>query len=140
MNRLLRATLLTPTPFWRLLAIATLATLLALVFVLGQKPISIGIFQPPMDKVAHLSLFFVVSGLIWVATGARSPSLIIGCAAVVGFLDEFAQQFNPGRTVSFADWLFDLAGAILFLMVVGMVRHRDIRRHTMAAAVVSSRG
>ena len=137
MIRLIRTILLAPTPFWRLAAFGILSTLVALLFILGQKPIAVDLFTAHWDKVAHLVAFFGFSGLVWVASGARSHTLVLVAAATIGFLDEYAQQFNPGRTVSYADWLMDMAGAVLLIVFVEAVRRLTGRRAEGSVALAS---
>ena len=70
------------------------------------------------DKIAH----FLVFGLLATAV-LRIPQLrnmnwrgVLIAAAIVSFYgvcDEFRQSLTPGRSVEFADWIADTAGALL---------------------------
>ena len=81
------------------------------------------------DKVVHMLMY---AGLGWLVARAeprwvrRSASFVLVALALsaLGALDEWHQQFIPGRAASADDWLADSAGAVLALLAAA-VRHRQ---------------
>ena len=81
------------------------------------------------DKVVHLLMY---AGLAWLVARAEprwvraaGPLVLVALAlSALGALDEWHQQFIPGRGASVADWLADSAGAALALLAAA-VRHRQ---------------
>lgn len=84
-------------------------------------------FQLSKDKIGH----FLVFGLL--ATSVlRTPGLVkrgwqgAVIAAMItityGGLDEWRQSFTPNRSVEFADWIADTAGAIVATTLYHFVR------------------
>lgn len=67
-----------------------------------------------MDKLAHLLMF--AAGGFWL--GLRLPALATGLALVaLGVLIEWLQSLTPYRSAEFLDWLADVLGAGLGLML-----------------------
>ena len=81
------------------------------------------------DKVVHLAMY---GGLAWLLARAepalvrRATSLLLLAAALstLGALDEWHQQFIPGRGASATDWLADTAGAVLALLMAAARRRQ----------------
>lgn len=66
------------------------------------------------DKVAHGLVFGLIATLV--ARSFRSRRLAwvaIVITSAYGGADEFRQSFTAGRSVEFADWVADTAGALL---------------------------
>jgi VanZ family protein len=78
------------------------------------------------DKAIHLGVYCVLAACVFTACshpdaplylqGHRIAATII-FVAVYGALDEFHQYFVPGRSVEFFDWLADVSGALLFVLL-----------------------
>lgn len=70
---------------------------------------------PGADKVLHALAYGVLGALVARASAVRAPrrALLFGALAGLcwGMLDEWVQGQVPGRTRSWADLLFDTAGA-----------------------------
>jgi VanZ family protein len=122
LRELLMQLALRPSAAQRRLASATLATLVALVFVLGRQPFAVGLLRAPWDKAAHGTLFFGLACLLWVIAGARRGHLVVAIAAALGAADELAQAFAPGRMVDWLDWVADTGGAALGIACLHMLR------------------
>jgi VanZ family protein len=81
------------------------------------------------DKVVHMVMY---AGLAWLVARAepgwvrRAAPLVLVAVAVsaLGAVDEWHQQFIPGRSASAGDWLADSAGAVLALLAAAL-RHRQ---------------
>ena len=75
-----------------------------------------------IDKVAHFFVFGLLATLVarvpavanWRLLGIWSAVVLV---STYGITDEFHQSFTPGRSVEFADWLGDTAGAALGVFV-----------------------
>ena len=71
---------------------------------------------PPVvniDKLVHFSVFGLLATLVARSPGLRRLGYAIVIVSAFGFTDEIRQSFTPGRSVEFADWLADTAGAAL---------------------------
>ena len=71
---------------------------------------------PGADKIAHFG-FYGVAGFLFVlwrreiGTGAVAAVLSAAIfAALLGAVDEFHQQWIPGRSMELLDWVADFAG------------------------------
>src|SRR5688572_23061678 len=68
---------------------------------------------PHLDKVAHFCVYGLL-GTLLVRTGVggrRGPMIALIIASLYGVTDEIHQSFVPGRSMEFADWVADTAGA-----------------------------
>jgi len=103
---------------WPLLLAATIFTLS------GAGQIATPDFDLKLskDKLAH----FLVFGLLATSILRVDPLSRLGwrgaltaatLAIVYGGFDELRQSFTPGRSVEFADWIADTAGAIVAVVV-----------------------
>ncbi len=103
------------------LACAALSILMVWgLFYLGSKPVAVGLFVAPWDKVAHGLFFSALTAPLWVAARGRAPLLIVIAVILVGGLDELHQTTLPGRTADWGDFIADAlagigAGYFLFL-------------------------
>ena len=82
------------------------------------------------DKAVHVAVYFVL-GVLGVGAVARLrrdwPRPLVGSAALVvgalyGALDEYHQSFVAGRHMSMEDWLTDLLGLALAVIVARAAR------------------
>ena len=71
---------------------------------------------PGADKIAHFG-FYGVAGFLFVLwrreTGTGAVVAVVWAAifaALLGAVDEFHQQWIPGRSMEFLDWVADFAG------------------------------
>ncbi len=71
---------------------------------------------PGADKIAHFG-FYGVAGFLFVLwrreTGKGAAVAVVWAAifaALLGAVDEFHQQWIPGRSMEFFDWVADFAG------------------------------
>jgi len=96
----------------------------------GPPPTVPGGIEIP-DKVAHFAAYAVLGGLLWWAAtplgrGTAGALAVVG-GALYGASDELHQLFVAGRTADVRDWLADLGGlaiAVLIALVAGRVRGR----------------
>ena len=93
-----------------------------LLFYLGAKPVAVGLFPEPLDKLAHLAAFFTIATLLWVALDGNLPLLVVALTAGIGALDEWHQLGLPGRSADYTDFLTDLAAAVLAVFVLPRLR------------------
>lgn len=88
------------------------------------------------DKLVHATMYGIFA---WLATRAltrsgqpllRSILLVILGIMVFGALDEWHQQFIPGRSMDLFDWLADLSGAtigtIVAIVAAGTRERREV--------------
>ena len=69
----------------------------------------------PNDKVMHLAVY---TGFGFVLAGLPYPSAAIGMAgSALGALDEQSQRLSPGRDVSMRDWMADVLGISLGILL-----------------------
>lgn len=90
----------------------------------GRDVPSVGI--PHVDKVVHVLLYAVLGLLVARALRPADPSrrpalgaLLVALVAVALFaaLDEWHQQWVPGRSTDVLDWYADLAGGTFALLL-----------------------
>lgn len=75
---------------------------------------------PQQDKILHFVFYAggatILAAALRLLTNVRGAALVVGTAFAIGLLgalDEYNQQFIPGRSgLSIADWTADLAGAL----------------------------
>ena len=70
------------------------------------------------DKVAHFAMYALLAALVvWGWSDRRAMAIIVPATllaiAAYGALDEWHQQFIPGRSMDLNDWLADVAGALV---------------------------
>lgn len=105
---------------WFCLCVAILVV--ALLFYLGSKPIAVGLFPAPFDKLAHFCLYFAIAALLWIAFDGRLPLLVMLLTVGIGAADEWHQASLPGRSADYGDFLTDVLAA--GLAVVLLARRR----------------
>ena len=115
------------SPF-RLGALFAAVAIIAGLFYFGAQPQAAGLFKPPLDKLVHFSLFFVLTSLFWLALAGRWALPLIGFVTLVGALDEWRQAYLPGRTMDGADLLADFLGACCAVLLLEWIRRRTGKR------------
>lgn len=93
-----------------------------LLFYLGAKPVAVGLFPEPLDKLAHLAAFFTIATLLWVALDGHLPLVVVALTAGIGVADEWHQIGLPGRSADYTDFLADLTAAVLAVVVLPRLR------------------
>jgi VanZ family protein len=86
------------------------------------------------DKLIHFIVFGVLGVMIYrsfehaknVLIRMHAYKLSILLAMLYGVLDEVHQYFVPGRDASIADWIADLLGAIIFLLIYRKIFSRRL--------------
>ena len=115
----------------RLLCAAAVLLMVVGLFVGGAQPMAVGLFTEPWDKLAHATVFAVLTALLALALqgkppqpGARwalRPGAALAVAAVlagaVGVADELHQATLPGRVAGLDDLLADAVGVCVGLWV-----------------------
>ncbi len=95
-----------------------LALATSIVFASGNVPAQVPGSFVGLDKLAHFGVFGLLAtlllrtGILWRRSGWRGW-LAVGIVSVFGATDEWHQSFTPGRSVEYADWIADTAGAAL---------------------------
>ena len=114
-----------PSRRLRLLALLLSSTLVFMLFYLGTKPLSGGLFAHPGDKVVHYLFFGGLTGMFWVFWGGvrLADWMAVVMTLGVGIADEWTQAFNPARSSSLGDLTFDLLGALTAVVVLRRLRH-----------------
>ena len=99
------------------LYLAMLAGWVALILTLTSIPDPVfGPSFPGADKLAHFGFYGVMGFLfvLWrreIGTGASAAIVWAAIfAALLGAVDEFHQQWIPGRSMELLDWVTDFAG------------------------------
>ncbi len=113
----------------RLLCAVAVIFMLAGLFVGGAQPVAVGMFTEPWDKLAHATVFAVLTALLALALQGRAPgarwalrpgaALAVAAllAGAVGVADELHQATLPGRVAGLDDLLADAVGVSLGLWV-----------------------
>jgi len=89
------------------------------------------------DKVAHILAYFVfgLSVLMFVLTNSNKSdfkfvaiiTILIG--SIYGLTDEFHQYFVPGRDVEFFDWVADVIGIVLSLLLIKSIKNKIVKKY-----------
>lgn len=88
------------------------------------------------DKVGHCLAYFILTGFICIANMVQNKFYILKThpfiaalifAAFYGMLNEIIQLYVPGRSCDFQDWLADVAGGILAVLILYPVFYKSIR-------------
>jgi hypothetical protein len=94
--------------------------------------ISVGPDVQHLDKVVHFTAYAVLSALILRAMPSPrdvgTVVIVIALVSVFGAVDEWHQSFIPGRSMSFADWVADSAGALAGALSVRFIPFLTPRR------------
>lgn len=94
--------------------------------------VSLGPDGLPLDKVAHFTAYAVLAALMLRATAAPRSwaafAVVLFAVAAFGAVDEWHQSFIPRRSMSFADWVADVSGALVGLLAVRYVPFLSSRR------------
>jgi len=91
-------------------------------FYLGAKPIAVGLFPEPWDKLAHFGAFATLAALAWLTMGRRHPLAALCFTLLVGALDEVHQIWLPGRVADIWDFAADACGACTCLATIQTFR------------------
>ncbi|MGL4474643.1 MAG: VanZ family protein [Shewanella sp.] len=70
---------------------------------------------PHLDKIGHLSGFFCLSLLTYLAFKPKWPILLMIMAGYA-LLIEIVQSYLPYRSAEFGDWIADMSGVVLFYL------------------------
>jgi VanZ family protein len=91
-----------------------IATILLTLYVWGNsRPEAVGLVPPPWDKLAHLTWYAVLAGLLLLGLGRRAwPWVLAGTLLLAGW-DEWHQFALPGRSPGIDDWLADALGVVV---------------------------
>ena len=87
---------------------------------------------PHVDKVVHFALYAVLGVLLarailaTVVRRARPRTMAVALAGMAGFaaLDEWHQRWVPGRSADFPDWVADVAGGTVALLLAARLAPR----------------
>lgn len=107
----------------------------AVILVATSWPdISVGPDDLGLDKVAHFGGYTILSALVLRATRTpfswRTFFAVVGAISLFGAVDEWHQSFIPRRSMSFADWIADSAGATVGALAVRLLPFLSPRRPT----------
>ncbi|MDP1925076.1 MAG: VanZ family protein [Thiobacillus sp.] len=76
----------------------------------NSQPEVAGLIPTPWDKLAHLTWYAVLAGLLLLGLGRRAwPWVLVGTLLLAGW-DEWHQFALPGRSPGIDDWLADALG------------------------------
>jgi hypothetical protein len=93
-------------------------------FVVGAKPMAVGLFPPPLDKVIHFATFGLIAAFLWLSLLRGHPWLVIALVALVGAADELHQCFLPGRSPGWDDFGVDVLAAIVIVGLLALTHRR----------------
>jgi VanZ family protein len=105
----------------RYVALALGLALVANLLVAGARPVAVGLFQPPWDKVAHLSYFAALGGLFGIAAGGERLWRAVLPLALFACGEEWRQAYLPGREAGWEDVVANFAGIAAGLVVARLV-------------------
>jgi hypothetical protein len=118
--------MLPTSPLVRALCLACAALMVFMLFWLGAKPVAVGLFPEPWDKLAHFVAYAGIAALLAVGSVRRQPMTLILLVSLIGALDEWHQVYLPGRSADVGDFLTDVAAAIATVTLVDWLRLRGV--------------
>lgn len=80
------------------------------------------------DKLYHFSAYFGLTILLCTSManfrrpGPATYAAIVGLVAAYGVMDELTQMLVPSRTADPLDWLADMSGALLAVLLFSLVQ------------------
>lgn len=114
---------------FRFACFASALFLVTSLFWLGAKPVAVGLFPAPLDKVAHFATFGLIAALLWLSTQRGHPLLAIAIVSAIGAADEFHQRFLPGRSAGLDDLAADILAAVVIISLLKHARQRHASSH-----------
>jgi VanZ family protein len=96
----------------------------SLIFIVSSRSVNLKEYIPFMDKVIHLMEFAILGFLLsfgcFLSLKYRLKAkayLTLLSGALLGALDEFHQYFVPARSAEILDWVADVLGILLGLLI-----------------------
>jgi VanZ family protein len=126
-----------PTRILRAGLLAALAVYWITMLVLTHLPRA-PVVPRVTDKTAHFTGFAVLAALLYLCIWAMGRAsgwtaiFVLLVAGVYGMLDELTQPLT-GRSCSFLDWMANMSGAAMAVMVVGAVHWVVNRRSELSS-------
>jgi VanZ family protein len=89
------------------------------------------------DKLIHMAIYFIFAGLLYralrfegtsPAMRSRAAVVTIAIIALYGMTDEYHQHFVPGRSMDVYDWVADVAGGLLCVVVMSYLSRHTHRK------------
>jgi VanZ family protein len=102
-------------PTDRFICLAAGGGIMAALLFVTSHPIPQG-----WDKVAHFTVFAVITALLWRGTCGRAPLAVLASVIAFGAFDEVHQLFLPLRSAEFLDFVTDAAAALAVCGVLFM--------------------
>ncbi len=124
-SSLVRVSLVRDSNVSRLTFLTAAIFLITALFWLGAKPVAVGLFPAPLDKIAHFATFGLIASLLWLSFLRGRPLLVIAIASLVGAADELHQRFLPGRSASLEDWAADIFAALVITALLEYARRQE---------------
>ena len=115
------------------LCLVSAVVVTSMLFYLGAQPIAVHLFPVPWDKLAHLLVFGVIAGLLWVGSAGLRPLSVFGTVTAIGILDEWHQAWRPGRSMDLMDLLTDMAAAALVITALQVAKAISSNKSTLMA-------
>jgi len=87
----------------------------------------------PYDKVVHFGMYAVLAALVTSAIAhkqglVKAVAVTVIAVAAFGAVDEWHQQFIPGRSMDVMDWVADSIGGIIGVIAASLIRPRWSKR------------
>jgi VanZ family protein len=128
----LRKALNNPPNVLRVVCVLLFLALIANLFFHGSKPYAVGLVPHPWDKVVHALLFAILATLIRLTLPTLPSVGVLTFIGAIALADELHQLRLPGRNADVIDWVADVAGAAVALLVIKLVIKRSSSLHTKA--------
>jgi VanZ family protein len=115
----------------RIVCLAMALLIIALIFGMADSSLATGSlnFQPPFDKLLHIGVYGILAALLWFAGTIRSRIGLWLLVVGIGLLDELQQRGIAGRQSSLIDFLADMVGVTLGLLLAGWILSRVLVLH-----------
>jgi VanZ family protein len=114
----IRKALNNPSNVLRFVCVLLFLALIANLFFHGSKPYAVGLVPHPWDKVVHALLFAILATLIRLTLPTLPSVGVLTFIGAIALADELHQLSLPGRNADVIDWVADVAGAAVALLVM----------------------
>lgn len=108
----------------QILCFISLSALIFMIFVGGTKPVAVGLFPPPLDKIVHSLAYGLMLLLARLAYPKTALPILFLAIVMIGTLDEIHQIYLPGRSAGLDDLAADTAGCLIICVILKLLSYR----------------
>lgn len=87
----------------------------------------------------HILIYGVITALLFLGLrcNRRAAVTALVLAALLAGLDEFFQHGSATRSASISDWLFDLVGIVIAMLLIAVIRRRKLGTLSLSLSLIA---